>query len=273
MKKFLLLLLLPILAACSQVEPGHVGVKVYLLGSSKGVDHEVLGVGRYYIGVNEQLYVFPIFTQTHAWTKDATEGSPTDESITFQSKEGLEFNADVGISYHVDPDKVADVFQKYRKGVEEITHTFLRNQVRNAIVSLSSTMTVDDVYGVKKAELLKHAYEKVRDENKDIGIVVEDLYWVGSIRLPLQVKQAIDDKISATQKAIQKENEVASATADANKERERARGEADAIGFVGEALRRNPEVIRLKQLEKWDGKLPVYMGGSGPMPFLDLSQK
>ena len=40
-------------AACSYVPAGNVGIKVNLLGGDKGVDSEVLGVGRYWIGWNE----------------------------------------------------------------------------------------------------------------------------------------------------------------------------------------------------------------------------
>lgn len=52
-------------AGCSKVPAGEVGVKVYLLGTDKGVDHEVLGPGRYWIGINQDLYLFPIFTQNY----------------------------------------------------------------------------------------------------------------------------------------------------------------------------------------------------------------
>ena len=120
------------LSGCSKVPAGNVGVKVYLLGGEKGVDSEVLRVGRYWIGINEDLFLFPTFTQNYVWTKDATEGSPTDESITFQTQEGLGVNADIGISYHIDTDKVSLIFQKYRKGVDEITDIYLRNMVRDA---------------------------------------------------------------------------------------------------------------------------------------------
>ena len=58
------------LAACSTVPAGHVGVKVYLLGGSKGVDSEELGVGRYWIGWNEQLYIFPTYMQNYTWTRE-----------------------------------------------------------------------------------------------------------------------------------------------------------------------------------------------------------
>ena len=47
-----LLLLVCVFAihSCAKVEAGYVGVRVNLLGGNKGVDSEVLGVGRYWIG-------------------------------------------------------------------------------------------------------------------------------------------------------------------------------------------------------------------------------
>lgn len=80
-------------AGCSYVPAGNVGVKVNMLGGDKGVDTEVLGVGRYWIGMNEELYVFPTFMQNYVWTKDPAEGSPNDESISFQTADGMTANA------------------------------------------------------------------------------------------------------------------------------------------------------------------------------------
>ena len=81
--------------SCTTVPAGSAGVVVHMLGSSKGVDAEEVGVGRYWLGFNDELYLFPTYTQNDTW-KDK-------ESITFQTKEGLEVNADIGISYHIEP--------------------------------------------------------------------------------------------------------------------------------------------------------------------------
>ena len=104
MKKLLLTVVLSsFLVGCSDVPSGYVGVKVNLLGSEKGVDSQELGTGRYWLGINEQLYIFPMFTQTQVWTKDANEGSPNDDSMTFQTIEGLDVNADLGEKEIVKP--------------------------------------------------------------------------------------------------------------------------------------------------------------------------
>jgi len=266
-----------LLNACSRVPAGFVGIKVYLLGTSKGVDTEVLNVGRYYIGINEELYLFPTFQQNYVWTKDVTEGSPRDESLTFQTKEGMGVNVDVGISYHLNADKIPSIFQKYRRGIEEITDVFLRNSVRDAINDVGSSMSVEEVYGSKKNHLFELIQEKVIAEVGPQGILIDKLYLVGSMRLPNNVVAALNSKIEATQRAQQRENEVQEAKAQAAKEVATAEGSAKAALMKAKAeaeanqlkLRTlTPELIRYEAIQRWNGVLPQVSGGV--VPFLNL---
>lgn len=272
-KKLALLLSVLALAACSKVPTGHVGVKVYLLGTDKGVDSEELGVGRYWIGFNEELYLFPTFTQNYTYSGQ--------QRIGFQTREGLTVEADIGVTYHIQPDMVSSVFQKYRKGVDEITSVFLRNMVRDALVLRSSMLPIESVYGAGKADLIEQVYQDVAKQTKDIGIVVEKLYWVGELVLPENVIGSINQKIQATQMAEQRENEVRQAIAEAKKVEEAAMGEArakiaiaeaeaKAISIKGEALNRYPLIVELNTIERWDGKLPQVT--SGVTPFLNINK-
>lgn len=269
-----------------KVPAGNVGIKVFLLGGSKGVDTQELSPGRYWIGFNEELYLFPTFQQNYTWTKEPIDenndgyiiGSEgIDESITFQTVEGLSVGSDVGISYSVDPTKVAVLFQTYRKGIEEITDGYLRNMVRDALVTASSTRPIESVYGRGKADLIQEVEKRVRTQVAPFGILVQRLYWAGDFRLPPTVTASINAKIQATQMAQQRQNEVAQANAEADKMIASARGEAEskltnaraeaeAIQIKGKALAENPKLIDWKALEVWDGKLPVYsMGGATPL--------
>ena len=257
------------LVGCSKVPAGNVGVKVYLLGGEKGVDMEELPPGKYWIGVNEDLFLFPTFTQNYTWTKSVHEGNPNDESISFQTVEGLSVNSDVGISYSVDPAKVGLLFQKYRKGIDEITDTYLRNMVRDALVTAASTKPIESVYGSGKAELIADVEKRVREQVDPVGIKLERLYWAGDFRLPATVTESINAKIKATQMAQQRQNEVAQAEAEAAKTVAQAKGEAESIRIRGEALRENPRLVELTAIEKWDGRLPTVSGGN--TPFINLS--
>lgn len=276
MKKFLKVgvsvALVSLLAACYKVPTGNVGIKVHLLGSSKGVDMEQLGVGRYWVGINEELYLFPTFTQNYTY-----EG---DSKIGFQTREGLTVEADIGITYHVNPDMVPVVFQKYRKGINEITETFLRNMIRDSLVKRASALPIESVYGEGKSELIEQVQKDVAEQTEEIGIVVEKLYWVGELHLPENIIGSINRKIEANQMAEQRENEIRQAKAEAVKIETAAQGEANAklavaeaeakaIRLRGEAINKYPLVVELNSVERWDGKLPTFVGG-GVTPMVNI---
>lgn len=268
-------------AACDRVPAGNVGVKVNLLGGEKGVDTEVLGVGRYYIGINEELYLFPTFMQNYTWAASSQEGSEDNEAISFQTADGMVAEADIGISYSIDPTKVTEIFQKYRRGIDEITDTFLRNMVRDSLVREASTKNIEYVYGSGKAELIASVQEDVRNQVSDIGIKIDKIYWVGEIRLPAPVKDSINAKNAATQMAQQRQNEVAQAKAEADKKIEEARGEAESLLRVAEAQAKankilaqslTPEFVQYQAITKWDGQLPKFTG-SQVVPFIDVTSQ
>lgn len=269
------------LAACSTVPAGHVGVKVYLLGGSKGVDSEELGVGRYWIGMNEQLYIFPTYMQNYTWTKEPDLTGPEDESISFQTVEGMTANADVGISYQLDPTKINKIFQTYRRGVDEITDTFLRNMVRDSLVKQASTKPIEYIYGAGKAELMAAVQADVQKQVEPIGIKIDKIYWIGEIRLPQTVIDSINAKNAATQMAQQRQNEVAQARAEAEKKVAEAKGEADSILLKAKAQAQanrelsssiTPELVQYRALDKWDGVLP-RMTGNAAVPFINVDPK
>lgn len=260
-------------SGCSKVPAGYVGVIVNLYGTEKGVNLQEVGTGRYWLTPNEELYKFPTFTQTVSWDGE--------QSMTFQTVEGMKVTAGVGLTYHVKADQVPALFQKYRAGIDEITNKFMRNMINDAFNEKASTLKVESVYGAGKSALLIAVEQRVQEQVESLGIVVERIYYSGDLGLPPQVTQSLNDKIKATQMAEQRKNEVQQSIAEANKERERAAGiadaaliiaeaEAKAITVRAEALRSNKDIIQLNAIEKWDGKLPVYIGGEAPIPFINV---
>ncbi len=268
------LLLATTLGACSKVPVGNVGVKAYLLGGSKGVDSEELSPGRYWIGINEELFLFPTFTQTYTWTAAPDDRGPEDESITFQTREGLKVNADVGVTYAIEPSKATTLFQKYRKGINEITDLYLRNMVKDALTQIGSKLPIESVYGEGKSDLINEVQKMVASQVAPFGINIEKVYWVSELRLPETVVASIDAKIAATQKSQQRQNEVAQSRAEAQKKVEEAKGLAESITLTAKAQAEaniilskslTPELVNLKWIEKWDGSQPKVTGGGAGM--------
>lgn len=266
--------------ACTKVPAGNVGIMFDLYGGDKGVTGEVVGPGKYWLGWNEELFIYPTFSQTSQWTADSRPGSETDESITFQDRDGTQMNADVGLTYAIDPLKADTLFEKFRKGIDEITDIYLRNMVRDAMNNESAKMEVTEIYGAGKEQLMVRVTELVKDQVAPFGINVEKIYLMGAIRLPPAITQSINAKTEATQKALTRENELQTAKAQAEIEREKARGEADArlIAAKAEAEANrmitasiSQTLVDYKALDRWNGTLPQVTGGS--TPFIDLRKQ
>jgi regulator of protease activity HflC (stomatin/prohibitin superfamily) len=261
------------LSACERVPPGYRGVLVNMMGDSKGVSEQSVGIGWQYTGFQGQLYLFPTFLQNHSWHEE--------QAITVQTSEGLSITTDVGITYQIKEENVVKVFTKYRLGVKEITDTFLHNMVRDAMNEVASTMTVDQIYGIKKEEFIQKVNKLVKDAAAINGIDVDKIYLMGSFRLPESVRQSIDAKIQASQNAIKVENEVATSRAEAMKRIVEAEANAKQIIINAESQAKankilaesiTPEFVQYQAILKWNGMLPTT-NASNVVPFINIGTK
>lgn len=282
-------------SSITRVDAGHVGVRVKLAGSSRGVqDMPTVQGWVFFNPLTEQIVQFPTSVQNIVWTQAHSEGSPHDDSITFSSKEGASVNADVGIAFHIDPAAAPKLYARFRQpNLVVLANTFVRNAVREAFNETAALMPVQDVYGAGKNKLLSDVTSKVKGGLEPEGIVIDQLTINGTLRLPENVVGSINRALEATQNAIQAENRVrqikaeaeqaiASATGAAEAARQKAQGEADAILIRARSEAKANEILRLsvspvvlayRQLERWDGRLPLYHGaGQLPMLTVDVSK-
>ncbi len=273
-----------------RIAPGEVGVVVDMFGSDKGVEQAELTVGYHFILPTKTLYRFPIFEQNHQWEKE--------EGFSFQTSEGLSVKADIGITYNLVPSRINELFCKYRRGMDEITHLFIRNNIRDAINRYASRLKIEDLYGPAKESFFKDVLTDVNNELQPLGFNISHIYTVGQLDVPDNVKEALNKKIEAIQRAQQRENELREAEAEAKKvmanmegvskakiievkaEAEsitikakanaesmmiRAKAESAANEMISKSLDSNQ--LQWEALKKWDGKLPEVMSGDN-MPFL-----
>jgi len=225
-----------LLPSCiSTVPAGYRGIKVYMLGNKKGVEQKQLGVGAYFLGFNQRIYKFPFFQQNYVWRDEGDTRGP-DNSITFQSREGLDVKGDFGISYSLVADSVPAIFQKYRRGIDEITNIFLRNMVRDALNTLASRMPIESIYGVHKRDLLLKVDSMVSRQTNRHGIIIDRIYRIGDLHLPPTIESAINAKLEANQHSQQSQNEVKTVEAEANKKIAKAKGDAESRVIEAKAI-------------------------------------
>ncbi|HRI66379.1 MAG TPA: SPFH domain-containing protein [Polyangium sp.] len=279
-----------ILSSCLiRVDAGHVGIRVKLAGSSRGVDDIPVVTGWVmYNPLTEQLILFPTSVQNIVWTKDPHEGSPKDDSITFSSQEGVNINADIGLSFHIEPSMAPHLYLRFRKSdLLELSNGYVRNTMREGFNIVASQMPVQEIYGSGKSKLVQDVQKRMHDQLGKDGFVIDQLTINGALRLPENVASAINRAMEATQNAIQAENRVRQVKAEAEQAitqaegqasavRARAKGDADAKLITAKAEARanlilkhsmTAGVLQFRALERWNGRLPV-MNGGGALPML-----
>jgi regulator of protease activity HflC (stomatin/prohibitin superfamily) len=278
----------------TRVDAGHVGIRVKLAGSDRGVqDMPVVTGWVFYNPLTEQIILFPTSVQNVVWTQSTHEGRPFDESITFSSEEGVNVNADVGLSFHIEPGLAPRLYGRFRlNDLEKLADGYMHNTVREAFNDVGSKLPVQDIYGAGKSRMLSDVTQKCRDVFSRDGIIIDQLTINGTLRLPQNVMDAINRAMEATQKAIESKNRVAQVEAEATQAitqahgaaeaaRQRAQGEADALLIKARAEAQANQIIRLstsaavlqyRALEHWDGKLPQYSAGQLPLLTFDIGK-
>jgi regulator of protease activity HflC (stomatin/prohibitin superfamily) len=267
----------------TRIDAAHVGIRVKLAGSARGVqDIPVVTGWVFFNPLTEQIISFPTSVQNVVWTAAPHEGRSVDESITFSSQEGVNVNADIGLSFHIEPTLAPHLYLRFRQpDLLVLADGYVRNAVREAFNDVASRMAVQDIYGSKKGKLVADVGGKLRDVLGKDGFLIDQITINGALRLPENVATAINRAMEATQNAIQAENRVRQVRAEAEQAvaeahgaaeaaRQRAQGEADAVLIRARADAKANEIIRLsttgtvlqyRAVQRWDGKLPLYQGG------------
>lgn len=294
----ILVIFVVLVGGCSsttRIDAGHVGIRVKLAGTERGVqDMPVVTGWVFFNPLTEQIIIFPTSVQNVVWTASAHEGRSVDESITFSSNEGVNINADIGLSFHIEPTLAPKLYGRFRQNdLAVLADGYVRNTVREAFNDVGSRMPVQDIYGSGKSKMLNDVVTNCRNVLGKDGFVIDQLTINGALRLPQNVADAINRAMEATQNAIQSENRVRQVKAEAEQAitqahgaaeaaRQKAQGDGDALLIKARSEAKANEIIRLsttpavlqyRAIQAWDGKLPMYQaGGQVPMLTFDVSK-
>lgn len=190
------------------------------------------------------------------------------------------------VTYSLDPSKIVDIYR--RLGSEDaVINNIISPANQETVKAATAKLNAEEL--LTKRELLKSdVLEDLRQRLAKEGVIVQDVSIAG-IDFSDEFDKAIEQKQIAQQAAQQAKylaekatNEAAAvveqakgqATAELEKARgdaaatlERARAQAKAQELLRQTLTK--EVLELKAIESWDGKLPQYMSG-GTVPFIQI---
>ncbi len=264
--------------SCERIDAGHVGVKVNMYGSGKGVSDitEVTGWA-FYNPFTQRIYEFPVFVQHKEYKQVIEEGSVvSDESFVVNSKDGSEFHVSPIINYSVQREKVPQIFGKYRRSLPEIEQGFLKTAVYDAFRLATNKYTADELIGNRQQYEIE-VRRILEDQLLKEGFAIQQ--FTSNLVYPETFKKAIEAKNNAVQAALRAENEVKTAEAQAKIKIATASGNAQAMLTQAKAeaeanqLKQKtltPMLIQQQWIERWNGKLPETMLGNNATPMIGI---
>lgn len=241
-------------------------------------------------------FKMPFVNSTYEYRTDIQDLQPK-EPVNTYTIDNQEVDIKFTVFYRIPPNNVEFIFtnnRDYRERLMSLT-----------VDRLKAAMGQVNVQSVaeKRGELRDHIKATLQKDAKPLGVEVtdfqlSDLQYTKDFRTAVNnaaVQKANIESVEYQRQQAEKQAQTDKIKAEglANAARAKAAGDADArlfqataeakaiqlqgeaqgraIQAQAEALKANPNLVELRKAERWDGKLPVNIYGSAPIPFLNAA--
>lgn len=255
---FAAVLVLGTAVACSgtRVRSGEVGVRVVDLGSHAGVQERELGVGWYFPQLGSYVLKFPTTTRTEVWS-DAGQGDTIGPSLQFNNADGVPTRMAVSVQVRIDPERASVAVQRYRLGFEDMVRGPVQRDLQDAFVRLGPRYTSQQLVSGEGSRLLVEVTQLLNQRLSPEGVIIDNINLVGAPSLPDAIRERINQRIEAEQNVATQEAQVRVVQAQAQQRIAEAEGLARATEIEGRALAANPQVLRQREIQRWNGQCPL----------------
>lgn len=251
MKKLLLTSLLALtLVGCSAVGPGQRGIRVVL---GNALDGELTSGPHLWFP-----FVFGV-------KKMDVQVQKSDVKTSSSSKDMQEITTEIVVNWSLDPHKVVEIYRNVGDE-EDIYEKIISPAVSEIMKAATSKRTAEEII-TQRLALKQDIDEGLKLRLVQYGVQPTDVSIV-NLAFSGEFTHAIEAKQIAEQEAKQAEYVALKAIQQAKAEVNRARGQAEAQQLLKQTLTK--EILQQRAIEKWNGVMPVYMMGSGSVPFINL---
>ncbi len=275
-------------SAWRNINPGYVGI--VFDKANHNVTTGALDPGWAFINpLTQAIQEYPVTIQTYPMVQSSDEGVSRDDSIKVQSNEGQQINLDVVIQYQVEKAKASQLYLDWGGApISTVETGVVRQYTRSQVPVVASKYTWEEITSTKRAAMVADIIAILREEFDRRHLTLVS-FGIREVHLPQALQRSLDTKIQAQQAAEQQkyqlaqavvkaDQDVAQATGLANAMKEQAEGEAQATLTKAKAQAQandllaksvTPPLIQYEQIQRWDGRLPMFLGATGT-PLVDV---
>lgn len=241
----LMMLLVPVMTACSIVSPGERGVRIYMGHASS----EALEPGPH-------LW-FPVI----AGIADIdVQIQKSDVKTSAASKDMQTVTTDIAINWSLSPDQVVSVY-KTLGDETDIFNRIISPATSEVLKAAMAQMTAEQILS-KRLDLKNAIDAGLKARLQPYGVNATDVSII-DLEFSPEFSHAIEEKQINEQQAQAAKYVADKAVQEANAEVNRARGQAEAQKLLQSSL--TPAMIQKLYIEKWNGVLPQVQGGGGTL--------
>jgi len=211
----------------------------------------------------ERVTAYPVTTRTVSLTHPSEDGEKRDEALTVQTADGRTVKVEVVYSYHMDPERLVQAYQKSGGlGSEGWEQGELKLQLKLALQAVATRYHAIDIYSERREQVSAEAKKHLSSILQKDGIVLESIALL-DVHVDSQTKKALQAAHDA-QKRMEylkqveaiKRQEARNRQLEAEAKKKeiviQAEAQAEANRILRKSLSRS--ILEYEKIKKWDGK-------------------
>jgi regulator of protease activity HflC (stomatin/prohibitin superfamily) len=243
------------------VQAGHRGVVLYV----GAVENRVLGEGLHFI-IPFAEQVIPLEVRTLKFQANASAASNDLQEVATV----------IALNYHIDPNKANILYQQLGTDYEtRIIAPTIQESVKASVAKFNAEQLITN------RSIVKGVIDQAISKTLSARDITAETIFITDFKFSPSFASQVESKVVAFQKYLTEQNNlkavqvianqtVVQAQAQARANVARATGESQAIEIITAQLRQSPQYLQWQAINRWNGKMPYALGGSGAVPFFQL---
>ncbi|OWY68432.1 band 7 protein [cyanobacterium TDX16] len=210
--------------------------------------------------------IHPIIPLVHRVKKLSVRVQKQELAAEASSKDLQDVFTDVALNWHIIPSEANIIFQQIGNE-QQVVERIINPAIEEVLKAVMAKYTAEELI-TKRGEVKAGVDDLLTARLVNYHIGVDDISLV-HVHFSEDFDEAVEAKQIAEQEAKRAEFVSLKAIREAETKVNLARGEAEAHKLLKETL--TPEILQRQAIDKWNGKLPLFVGKGEPK-LLDLSQ-
>lgn len=195
-----------------------------------------------------------------------------DEVSKSASKDLQNVSTTISVNYSINPIRLIDLYRNVSLSHDTIKSVVFSSAIQESVKRATALFTAEEL--VTQREKVRGEIEtSLKEKVEKYGLLISQVNIV-NFDFSQSFDEAIEAKVKAEQDALASKNKLAQVKYEAEQQVARATAEATTIRIQAEAVRAQggAEYVKLKWIERWDGKLPTTSLGSDSNTLINLSK-